>query len=35
MRAVDKKRLTRYVGTVPGSILEETEKAIKLHLDME
>jgi len=35
MRAVDKKRLTKYIGTVPGSILEETEKAIKLHLDME
>jgi len=35
MRAVDKKRLTKYIGTVPGSVIEETEKAIKLLLDME
>jgi len=35
MRAVDKKRLTKHIGNLPGDVLEETERAIKLHLDME
>jgi len=32
MRSVDKTRLKRYVGSLPDEILEEIEKAIKLHL---
>ena len=32
MRAVDKVRLTRYVGTVHEETIEKVEKAIKLHL---
>ena len=32
MRAVDKARLTRYVGTLHEDLLEQVERAIKLHL---
>lgn len=32
MRAVDKARLKRYAGSLTNEILEEVEKAIKLHL---
>ncbi|MDO8746558.1 MAG: type II toxin-antitoxin system PemK/MazF family toxin [Thermodesulfovibrionales bacterium] len=35
MRSVDKTRLKKYVGTLNDDILEELEKAIKLHLAME
>ncbi len=35
MRSVDKIRLKKYVGTLNDDILEELEKAIKLHLAME
>lgn len=35
MRAVDKARLTRYVGTLHDDTLTEVERAIKLHLDMD
>lgn len=35
MRSVDKVRLKKYVGTLNDDILEELEKAIKLHLAME
>jgi len=35
MRAVDKARLTRYTGTVHEETIEETEKAIRLHLGMD
>jgi len=35
MRSVDKMRLKKYVGTLNDNILEELEKAIKLHLAME
>ena len=34
MRAVDKERLIRYIGTIGEDIIYETEKAIRLHLDM-
>jgi mRNA-degrading endonuclease toxin of MazEF toxin-antitoxin module len=32
MRAVDKTRLTKYVGTIHDETLAHVEKAIKLHL---
>jgi mRNA interferase MazF len=32
MRAVDKVRLTRYVGAIQEETMEKVEKAIKLHL---
>jgi mRNA interferase MazF len=32
MRAVDKTRLKKYVGTLNDDIIEEVEKGIKLHL---
>ena len=35
MRAVDKGRLKRYIGALPEEMIEETEKAIKLHLAIE
>jgi mRNA interferase MazF len=35
MGAVDKARLTRYVGTLHDDTLTEAERAIKLHLDMD
>lgn len=35
MRAVDKGRLKRYVGTVPDEKFEEINKAIKLHLSID
>ena len=35
MRSVDKIRLKKYVGTLNDDIVEELEKAIKLHLAME
>ena len=35
MRAVDKERLTKYIGTLPEDKIKETENAIKLHLAME
>lgn len=34
MRSVDKIRLKKYVGTLNDDIIEELEKAIKLHLAM-
>ena len=34
MRAVDKARLTRYVGTIHEETIEAVEKAIKLHLSI-
>jgi mRNA interferase MazF len=34
MRSVDKSRLKKYIGTLREDILEEIEKAIKLHLAM-
>jgi mRNA interferase MazF len=35
MRAVDKARLTKYVGTLADDKIKETENAIRLHLGME
>jgi mRNA interferase MazF len=35
MRAIDKGRLKKYIGTLPEETIEETEKAIKLHLAIE
>jgi mRNA interferase MazF len=35
MRAVDKSRLKRHVGSLPEERLEEIEKAIKLHLSID
>jgi mRNA-degrading endonuclease toxin of MazEF toxin-antitoxin module len=35
MRAVDKSRLSRRVGTVGEETMSAVEKAIRLHLDME
>lgn len=35
MRAVDKERLTKYVGTLDNHLINEVENAIKLHLGME
>ena len=35
MRAVDKARLTRYAGTLHEELLEQVERAIKLHLDID
>jgi mRNA interferase MazF len=35
MRAVDKARLKKYIGTISNDTLEKVEKAIKLHLAME
>ncbi|UJS21268.1 MAG: type II toxin-antitoxin system PemK/MazF family toxin [Candidatus Brocadia sp.] len=32
MRAVDKSRLKRYIGTLGNDILEQVENAIKIHL---
>jgi len=32
MRAIDKTRLKKYVGSLPDEILHEVEKAIKVHL---
>ncbi|OQZ00348.1 MAG: hypothetical protein B6D35_06815 [Candidatus Brocadia sp. UTAMX2] len=32
MRAVDKSRLKRYIGTLGNDILEQVEDAIKIHL---
>ena len=32
MRAVDKARLKKYIGTISNDILASVEKAIKLHL---
>lgn len=35
MRAVDKARLSKYIGTLNDQLLSDVEKAIKLHLAME
>lgn len=35
MRAVDKERLTKYVGMLADDKIKETENAIRLHLGME
>lgn len=35
MRAVDKARLSKYIGTLNDQLLSNVEKAIKLHLAME
>ncbi|MBI5213976.1 MAG: type II toxin-antitoxin system PemK/MazF family toxin [Nitrospirae bacterium] len=35
MRAVDKERLTKYIGTLDSHLINEVENAIKLHLGME
>jgi mRNA interferase MazF len=35
MRAVDKERLTKYIGTLDNHLINEIENAIKLHLGME
>lgn len=35
MRAVDKERLTKYIGTLPDDKIKEIESAIRLHLAME
>ncbi len=35
MRAVDKARLSKYIGTLNDRLLSDAEKAIKLHLAME
>jgi mRNA interferase MazF len=35
MRAVDKARLTVYVGTLHEDLLERVERAIKLHLEID
>jgi mRNA interferase MazF len=35
MRAVDKARLKKYIGTISNDILAMVEKAIKLHLAMD
>jgi mRNA interferase MazF len=35
MRAVDKARLKKYIGTISNDILARVEKAIKLHLAMD
>jgi len=35
MRAVDKARLKKYIGTISNDILTMVEKAIKLHLAMD
>ena len=35
MRAVDKARLKKYIGTLNDDIIEEVGKAIKLHLAMD
>lgn len=35
MRAVDKARLTKYIGTLDNHLINEVENAIKLHLGME
>lgn len=33
IRTVDKKRLKNLIGTLPTSILEQIEDAVKIHLD--
>lgn len=33
IRTVDKSRLKNLIGTIPSPILEDIEKAIKIHLD--
>jgi len=35
MRAVDKARMSKYIGTLHDELLSDIEKAIKLHLAME
>jgi mRNA interferase MazF len=35
MRAVDKGRLKRYISALPEEMIEEIERAIKLHLAIE
>ena len=35
MRAVDKARMSKYIGTLNDELLADIEKAIKLHLAME
>jgi len=35
MRAVDKSRLKKYVNSIHDDIMNEIEKAIKLHLAMD
>jgi len=35
MRAVEKARLKKYIGTISNDILARVEKAIKLHLAMD
>lgn len=35
MRAVDKARLLKYIGTLNDELLSDIEKAIRLHLAME
>ena len=35
MRAVDKARMSKYIGTLNDELLSDIEKAIKLHLAME
>jgi len=35
MRAVDKERLTKHIGTLLDALLAEVEKAVKLHLAIE
>ncbi len=35
MRAVDKSRLNKYIGTLNENSLEKVEKAVKLHLSIQ
>ena len=35
MRSVDKKRLTKHIGTLTDDLLSDVEKAIKVHLAMD
>lgn len=34
IRTIDKKRIGKLIGSVDKTILEKTEKAIKIHLDL-
>lgn len=34
IRTVDRSRLKDLIGTIPGTILRDIEKAIKIHLDL-
>jgi len=33
IRTVDKKRVKSHIGTLPDSVLEKIERAVKVHLD--